>query len=84
MLMNIAILNLSRDVDSETLEKLFASYGEVDTCDVVLDKKTGTSKGFGFVVMQDEEAANKAILELHGTKVNNQKIRVKAAGFVPE
>lgn len=81
--MNIAILNLHRNIDSEELEKLFAGYGAVESCDVVLDKKAGTSKGFAFVVMNDETAANEAILGLHGKVISNQKIRVKAAGQLP-
>ncbi|NRA86673.1 MAG: RNA-binding protein [Rhizobiales bacterium] len=75
--MNIAILNLHRDIDKKTLEKLFTSYGKVESCDIVMDKNTRKSKGFGFVVMNDEIEATKAILGLHGEVVNNQKIRVK-------
>lgn len=78
--MNIAILNLHRDIDKQQLEKLFTSYGKVESCEIVLDKNTGNSKGFGFVVMNDEAEANKAISELHGKTVSNQKIRVKISG----
>lgn len=79
--MNIAVLNLHRDIDEDALKKLFIGYGEVDSCEIVLDKKEGTSKGFGFVVMNNEAEANDAILGLHATRVNKQKIRVKAAGL---
>ena len=75
--MNIAILNLHRDIDKDELEKLFTSYGKVESCEIVLDKNKGTSKGFAFVVMNDEAEANEAILGLHGKTVRNQKIRVK-------
>lgn len=75
--MNIAILNLHRDIDKDQLEKLFTAYGKVESCELVLDKKTGKSKGFGFVVMNDEIEVKIAIAELHGSRVSNQKIRVK-------
>lgn len=78
--MNIAILNLHRSIDKQQLEKLFTSYGKVESCEIILDKNTGKSKGFGFVVMDDETEANKAILELHGKTISNQKIRVKISG----
>ncbi|PCI88222.1 MAG: RNA recognition motif containing protein [Hyphomicrobiales bacterium] len=75
--MNISILNLHRNMDKDQLEKLFASYGKVESCEIILDKNTGKSKGFGFVTMNDEAEATKAILELHGKIISNQKIRVK-------
>lgn len=81
--MNIAILNLHRNIDKAELEKLFASYGKVESCKIILDKNKGTSKGFAFVVMNDEAEANEAISRLHGKVVNNQKIRVKISGSLP-
>lgn len=76
--MNLAVLNLHRDIDVEALEKLFSPYGNVVSCEIVLDKKTGKSKGFGFVVMNDEIGARMAVLELHGKIIINQKLRVKS------
>lgn len=78
--MNISILNLHRKIDKDELEKLFINYGVVDSCEVVLDKTTGKSKGFGFVVMNDEIQASIAVKELHGKVISNQKIRVKISG----
>ncbi|MBL1421829.1 MAG: RNA-binding protein [Alphaproteobacteria bacterium] len=78
--MNISILNLHRNMDKDQLEKLFASYGKVESCEIILDKNTGKSKGFGFVTMTDEAEANKAVSELHGKTISNQKIRVKISG----
>lgn len=75
--MKIAILNLHRNIDKQQLMKLFASFGRVESCELVVDKNTGASKGFGFVVMSEEIDANKAVLGLHGKTINNQKIRVK-------
>lgn len=75
--MKIAILNLHRKIDKQQLMKLFSSFGRVESCELVVDKNTGASKGFGFVVMSEEIDANKAVLGLHGKTINNQKIRVK-------
>jgi RNA recognition motif-containing protein len=77
--MKLIALNLSRDIDEQDLEKLFKVHGNVTACNLVLDDKSGTSKGFGFVEMELEEEAMVAIEKLHGTKVNKIKIRVKLA-----
>lgn len=77
--MKLIALNLPRDFDEQNLEKLFKVHGNVTACNLVLDDKTGTSKGFGFVEMDNEEDARVAIEALHGTKVGKNKIRVKPA-----
>ena len=77
--MKLIALNLPRDLDEQNLEKLFKVHGNVTACNLILDGKTGTSKGFGFVEMELEEEAMVAIEKLHGTKVNQNKIRVKPA-----
>jgi len=77
--MKLIVLNLPRDFSEDALAKLFKAYGNIKACNLVLDDKTGTSKGFGFVEMALEKEAKTAITELHGSKVNNNKIRVKPA-----
>jgi len=77
--MKLIALNLPRDFDEQDLEKLFKDHGSVAACNLVLDDKSGASKGFGFVEMELEEEAMVAIEKLHGTKVNKNKIRVKPA-----
>ncbi len=77
--MNISILNLSRQTTTAHLIKLFKTYGAVESCDIVTDKQTGQSKGFGFITMLDEDEAEAAIICLHGTKFGGNIIRVKAA-----
>ena len=64
--MNIYVSNLSFAVVDEDLRSYFAEYGEVTSAKVIMDKYTNRSKGFGFVEMSDDEAANKAIAELDG------------------
>ena len=75
----LIILNLPRDLTENELKTLFESYGEVISCDLILDKNTGVSKGFGFIIMGLISEADIAIKALHQTKLKKQKIRVKLA-----
>lgn len=77
--MKLIALNLPRDLSEQKLYKLFKVHGKVTACDLVVNDKNGASKGFGFVEMALEEDAMVAIEKLHGTKVNQNKIRVKPA-----
>ena len=81
--MKILIRDLSRDTSEEDLAALFAPFGAVQSCDLVLDKITGTSKGFGFVEMPKPGAAKAAIKALNNTLVDGAKIRVKYAAARP-
>ena len=75
--MKLIALNLPRDLGEQDLEELFKTHGNVTACNLVLDDKNGTSKGFGFVEMELEQEAMVAIEKLHGTRVSKNKIRVK-------
>ena len=77
--MKIIIRNLSRDTTEPELRKLFAAFGEVKSCDLVMDKVTGGSKGFGFVEMVKEVNALFAIKKLNDKTIANSRIRVKIA-----
>ncbi|HPH73362.1 MAG: RNA-binding protein [Paludibacteraceae bacterium] len=77
--MNIFIGSLPFAVKDEALKELFATYGEVSSARVVTDKFTGRSKGFGFVEMEDEVAAKKAIAELNGSEIQGRTIVVNEA-----
>ena len=77
--MKIIVLNLFRGTTREQLYKLFQKYGKVKSCEPVMDKEKGTSKGFAFVEMQSDEDALKAIEALHGATLDNHKIRVKVS-----
>jgi RNA recognition motif-containing protein len=57
--------NLSYKVTNDLLEELFSQYGDVRSAEVIQDRSTGRSKGFGFVEMADDNAANEAIRALH-------------------
>lgn len=76
--MKLLVTKIARTSTEAQLKELFAAHGSVDTCTLVLDSETGKSKGFAFVEMADETEANAAITALHGTRVDKNKIRVKA------
>ena len=77
--MKILVRNLTRSITEKEILELFETYGEVESCDLVLDKSTRKSKGFGFVEMPNSEEAITAIKELNGKKFVNHQIRVKQA-----
>ena len=77
--MNIYVSNLSFNVQDEDLKSYFADYGEVTSANVINDKETGRSRGFGFVEMPDDAAAQKAIAELDGATVDGRAIKVNVA-----
>jgi len=75
--MNIYVGNLSWNLTSDDLQELFTPYGEVISAKVVTDRfNNNRSKGFGFVEMADDDAANAAISGLHETEVDGRKIVV--------
>ncbi len=77
--MKLIILNLARSTTEEELKVLFEEYGAVQSCDLVLDKTTGKSKGFAFVEMPKPGEAKLAIISLNNKKVASNVIRVKKA-----
>jgi len=77
--MKIIIRNLSRETTEPQLRALFEEYGEVTSCDLVLDKATGKSKGFGFTEMPVEKHAKYAIKKLNDRNIQNSRVRVKIA-----
>lgn len=77
--MNIYVSNLSFNVQDEDLREFFTPYGEVTSAKIINDRETGRSRGFGFVEMSDDEAANKAINDLNGGIVEGRTVRVSVA-----
>ena len=75
--MKLLIRNLSRSTTEEELKALFEEYGTVQSCDLVLDKATGDSKGFAFVEMPKSGEAKVAIKKLNNKDVASSRIRVK-------
>ena len=77
--MNIYVGNLSWNLKDQDLANLFTPYGEVASAKIVMDKFTQRSKGFGFVEMPDDNAAQKAISQLDGSVVDGRPIKVNVA-----
>lgn len=76
---NIFIANLDWEITSEDLLTTFSSFGAVTYAHVVFDQKTKKSKGFGYVEMEDTDAAINAIQALNGMDINGRKLDVKIA-----
>lgn len=77
--MNIYVSNLSFNVQDEDLRAFFTPYGEVTSAKIINDRTTGQSRGFGFVEMSDNTAANTAVQELNGGMVEGRTVRVSEA-----
>ena len=74
--MNIYVGNLSWTMTDEDLNNLFTQFGTVSSAKILKDKMNGRSKGFGFVEMEDDEAAKAAIAGLNETEVQGRKLIV--------
>lgn len=77
--MKLLIRNLARSTTEAELRELFEAFGVVQSCSLVLDAKSGGSKGFGFVEMPKPGAAKAAMKNLNGVDVAGNTIRVKKA-----
>ena len=71
--------NLTYEVTNSTLEKLFAPHGTVESAQVIMDRDTGRSKGFGFVEMKTDQEAQAAIAALNGQQVEGRALTVNEA-----
>ena len=77
--MNIYVGNLSYNVTEDELKTLFAEHGEVTSVNLIKDKYSGDSKGFGFVEMEKQSEAEHAIKQLNGQDLNGRSMTVNAA-----
>jgi len=71
--------NLSYNVDSSELEQLFGAHGQVVSAQIINDRDTGRSKGFGFVEMSNDSEADAAIAALNGQQHNGRALTVNEA-----
>ncbi|MBN2078955.1 MAG: RNA-binding protein [Spirochaetes bacterium] len=79
MSVNIYVGNLSYEATENNLKELFSQHGEVLSVKIIMDQYSGRSKGFGFVEMADNNAAESAIQSLDGTAVLGRNIKVNIA-----
>ena len=77
--MNIYAGNLSYSVSDEDLRAAFAQFGTVDSADVIMDRASGRSKGFGFVEMSVDAEGQAAIDALNGKDVDGRSLNVNVA-----
>jgi len=75
--MKLLVRNLPRTLSEDDLFEMFRQYGDITSCNLVIDEQTGQSKGFGFVEMPAKDEGKEAIRQLDGKKVHGVTIRVK-------
>ncbi|WP_179413535.1 RNA recognition motif domain-containing protein [Mucilaginibacter sp. E4BP6] len=78
------VVGFPRDMDKTELLELFSLHGLVDLVTVITDKETGVSQGYGFIHMNDEAGADRAIAALNGAEIDDRKITVRVADTKPE
>jgi len=77
--MKLYVGNLSFNTSAQDLSELFASVGTVQSANVIEDRDTGRSRGFGFVEMSSQEEGQNAISELNGKEVDGRELKVNEA-----
>ena len=77
--MKIYVGNLSYQTTADTLRSEFEKFGAVKTVDIIIDRETGNSKGFGFVEMPDNAEAQKAIEAWDNQELEGRPLRVNEA-----
>ena len=77
--MNIYVGNLSRQTDDQSLRQAFQAHGDVSSVNIITDKFSGESRGFGFVEMPDQEQAKAAIDAMNGTDLDGRTLNVNEA-----
>ena len=77
--MNIYVGNLPFEVTDESLETTFKEHGEVSSANVIIDRYSGRSRGFGFVEMPNNDEAEAAIQALNGQEQNGRALTVNEA-----
>lgn len=77
--MKIYIGNLPYDLTEDELRDAFTDFGDVQSARILIDSQTGNSKGFGFIEMDDDEAAAEAIMALDASALKGRNIKVNKA-----
>ena len=84
MTQNLFVGNLSYDTTEDTLRTLFAEFGQIESARLITDRYSGRSKGFAFVEMSTEQAAEEAIGGLNSRQLDGREIKVEKANPRPE
>jgi RNA recognition motif-containing protein len=79
MSVTLYVGNISYSMKAEELSKAFSEFGEVKSAKIITDKRSGRSKGYGFVEMESEEAADNAVNAMNGKELAGRNIKVNKA-----
>jgi RNA recognition motif-containing protein len=79
MSVKLFVGNLAAETTHTQLQELFSTAGAVESCRVIIDRTTGTSKGFAFIEMTSLDAANAAIEQFHGKDFQGKAMKVNEA-----
>lgn len=71
--------NLSYDITADSLRACFSEFGQVSDTHIVMDRETGRARGFAFVTMETNDAANAAVSNLNGVLLEGRPLRVNVA-----
>ncbi|HQU86789.1 MAG TPA: RNA-binding protein [Pyrinomonadaceae bacterium] len=77
--MKLYVGNLSFNTSTQDLEDIFAAIGTVDSTNIIEDRETGRSRGFGFVEMSSKEDGQNAIAQLDGKEIDGRSLKVNEA-----
>jgi len=77
--MRLYVGNLSFETNEDDLRELFGKYGDVESVNIITERETGRSKGFGFIDMPNEKQAKEAIIGLNGSELAGRTIKVSEA-----
>jgi len=77
--MNIYVGNLSYETQEDELREVFKAHGEVDSVNIIKDRYSGESRGFGFVQMPNDDEARTALTEVNGVDLNGKTLTVNEA-----
>lgn len=75
----VYVANISLNATEQDMNDLFSEYGEVESAKIITDRDTGQSRGFGFIEMEREEDAKRAISDLNGTLFMGKELAVSEA-----
>jgi len=76
---NIYVGNLSHETNEDSLREAFEAFGQVESVNIIKDRFSGESRGFGFVEMPSKQEAEKAIEEMNGKDLNGRAVNVNEA-----
>ncbi len=77
--MKLYVGNLSFNTSNQELTELFGNVGKVESANIIEDRETGRSRGFGFVEMSSEAEGKDAITQLNGKEINGRELKVNEA-----